>query len=131
CIQIDVNVAGQLPVFVADHGWSTRERNFSYLLDWDLCTRWCSNQHAAQFIYVVAKIALVTNAHGITFAAFDVFGDIHAADAGGDGLLDISNGQAVFRRLGTVHINIYIKALRNMFRKDRSHLRKRSEEHTS
>ncbi len=58
-----------------------RERDFGHLLDWDLYTGRSSDKDTAQFFYVVAKIALVTNVHGITFAAFDVFRDIHATDA--------------------------------------------------
>src|SRR5579872_856528 len=79
--EIYIDVARERTVFVPEHGRTTREGNACDLFDWDLCAGGCSDQISSQLVYVVPKIAAVTDVDGIAFAAFDVFSDHRAADS--------------------------------------------------
>ncbi len=127
-IQIDVNVAGQCAILIADHGRSPRERDFRDIGNWNLCARGCANQDAPQFLDVVPEIAAIADIHGIPLAAFDVLGDHFATDSRRDRLLHVSNGQTVASRLCAIHFDVEIKALRNTFSEDGAHLRNRRED---
>ena len=67
---------------------------------------------------VIAKVAAVADVDGIAFAAFDVFGDVFAADAGGDRPLHVRHGQPIARRFGAVDFDIDVKALRDALGED-------------
>src|SRR5258708_8429747 len=111
CIQINVDIPGELAVFVADHGWAVGKINPRDLLDWDLCAGRGCNQHATQLLDIIAEIAFIAHVHGISFTAFNVFTDIRSSDSRRDRLLDVSDGKAVFRALCAVYFNIHVKAL--------------------
>src|SRR5579863_2513738 len=127
-VEIDVDVASQRRVLIADHGGAARKRNLGDFANGDLRAVRRSNQEAAQRLDVVAKIPAVSDVDGITLAALDVFGDGLAADARRDHLLDISDGQTVPRSFGSVDLDVYVKALADPFGEDRPHARKRRQD---
>ena len=124
-VQIDVHVAGQRPVFIADHGGSPGERDFRDIGNWNLCARGRANQDAPQFLDVVPEVTAVPDIHWIPLAALDILGDHFAADSRSYRLLHISNSQTVASRFCTVHFDVEIKTLRNAFSEDGAHLRNR------
>src|SRR5260370_9451802 len=121
-VQIDVHVAGQRPVFIADHGGSPGERDFRDIGNWNLCARGRANQDAPQFLDVVPEVPAVPDIHWIPLAALDILGDHFAADSRSYRLLHISNSQTVASRLCTVHFDVEIKTSRNAFSEDGAHL---------
>src|SRR5713101_5689760 len=80
-VQVNVNVAGERPILIANHGWPTGERNLGHLCDRNLRASRSSNQDPSQLLDVIAKIAVVADIDWISLAAFDVFGDHFAADS--------------------------------------------------
>src|SRR5579864_8102487 len=100
-----------------------RKRDFRYLLNRDLRAGWSCDENAAQLIYVVAEVTQIANIHGIAFAAFYVFGYIHATDPRRDSLLYVGNRQSVLRSFGPVHFEVYVKALGNPLGEYRPDLR--------
>src|SRR5580704_17665847 len=127
-IQIDVNVAGQRAVFIADHRGSPRERDFRDIGTWNLRSGGSANQDAPQFLDVVPEVAVITDIHGIPLAALDVLGDHFASDSRSDSLLNVSDSQTATSCLRAVHFDVEIKTLRNAFREDGAHLRNRRED---
>src|SRR5579859_6918987 len=121
-VEINVDIARELPIFIADHRRTTRERNLGYFGDRYLRPRWCRNQHATQISDVVAEIALVTDIDRIATTAFDIFGNVHAPNPRLHSLLHVGNGQAVFRRFRSIDLHIDVKALRDPLGKNRTHL---------
>ena len=122
-VQIDVHVAGQRAVFIADHRGSSRERDFRDIGNRNLGTRGRANQDAPQFLDVVPEVAVVPDIHWIPLATLDVLGDHFAADSRTDRLLHISDSQTIASRLCAVHFDVEIKTLRNAFGKNGAHLR--------
>jgi len=55
-VEIDVDIASELAIFVTDHRRAAREGNFRYFGNRDLGARRCSVQYWATFFHVVAKI---------------------------------------------------------------------------
>src|SRR6266436_2092923 len=127
-VQIDVHVAGQGTVFIADHGRSSRERDFCDIGDWNLRAGWRADQDAPQLLDVVSEVAAVPDIHWIALAALDVFRDHFAADSRSDRLLHIGNCQTVASRFRPVDFDVEIKTLRNTFCEDGTHLRNRRED---
>src|SRR5713101_8461948 len=127
-VQIDVNVAGQRAVFIADHRRAARKRDFRDFGDGNLCARGRANQNAPQFLNVVPEVAAIPDIHWIPLAALDVLRDHFAADSRSDRLLHVSNSQTVAGRFRTVHFDVEIKTLRNALRKNGAHLRNRRED---
>ncbi len=107
----DVHVAGQGTVFIADHGRSSRERDFCDIGDWNLRAGWRANQDAPQLLDVVSEVTAVPDIHGIALAALDILGDHFAADSRSDRLLHIGNRQTIASRLRAVHFDVEIEAL--------------------
>src|SRR5579859_295952 len=128
CVQIKVNIPGELAVFVADHGWAVRKINLRDLLDWDLCAGRGCNQYAAQLLDIIAEIPFIAHVHGISLTAFYVFTNIHASDTRRNGLLNVSNSETVFRGFRAVYFHIQIEALGHALGKNRAHLRKGRED---
>src|SRR5258706_15843823 len=122
-IEVDIDVAGQGSLFVADHGRASRKRDFGDLLDGNLRAGRSGDEHAAELLDVVAKIAVVPDVDRIAFAALDVFRDHFTADPRTDRLLDISNGQAVAGSFEPVDFEVDVKALRYAFREDEANFR--------
>ena len=122
-VQIDVDISRELAIFIADHCGATRERNLGHFGNRYLRPRRCRNQHATQLSDVVAKITLVADIDRIAAAAFDVFGNIHASNAGFHRLLYVGNGQTVLRRFRTIDLHIDVKALGDPLGKNGTHLR--------
>jgi hypothetical protein len=58
CVEIDLDIASELAIFVTDHRRAAREGNFRYFRNRDLGARRCSDQYWATFFHVVAKITL-------------------------------------------------------------------------
>src|SRR5207249_9119362 len=81
------------------------------------------DQYARQLLQVVAKVALVANVYGIPFTAFDVFGDVLPANAGGYRTLHILNRQAVTGSLWPIDLDVHIEALRYSLGKDGADIR--------
>src|SRR5229473_4477090 len=122
-VQIDVDVAGQRAVFIADHRRTARKRDFRDIRNGNLRARGCANQNAPQFLDVVPEVAAIPDIHGVPLAALDVFSDHFAADSRSDRLLHISNRQTVASRFRTVYFDVEIEALRNAFCENGTHLR--------
>jgi len=80
------------------------------LLDANLRAGRSGDEHAAQLLDVVAKIAVVPDVDRIAFAALDVFRDHFTADPRTDRLLDIGNGQAVAGSFEPVDLDVDVKA---------------------
>ena len=112
-VQVNVNVAGELPVFVSDHGRSAREKDFGYFRNGNLSARGCPDQNTLQVLNVVPKVSVVTDVDRVALSAFDVFGDHCAADPGGDGLLNVRNRKSIASRFSPIHFDIQVKALPN------------------
>jgi hypothetical protein len=93
-----------------------------------LCARGRANQDAPQFLDVVPEVAAVPHIHWIPLATLDVFSDHFAADSRSDGLLHVSNSQAVTSRLCTIHFDVELETLRNALREDGAHLGNRRED---
>src|SRR5215469_12842463 len=117
-LEIDIDVAGEGRVLVADHGRPSRERDSGHLFDRNLGPGWCANQNSAQLIDIVPEVSVVADIDRIPLAPFDIFRDHSAADTGTDRLLDIGNGQAVTGGLLAVHFDVDVKPLRDAFRED-------------
>src|SRR5206468_11280593 len=120
--QVDIDIASQRAIFVADHRWTVRERNARHLSERNLCPRWRANQHTAHLVYVVAKVPLIPNIDGISLPPFDVFCNVLSANAGLNRSLHVLNGEAVTSSFCSIDLNVDIKALRHFFSEDRSHL---------
>src|SRR2546423_8578446 len=105
-VQVDVNVASELTVFVADHRRATGERNLRHLLNRYLRPGWSGNEHSIQLSGIIAEIAQVTNVNGITLATLDVLRHVHAADARGNCLLHVGDGQPVLGRVWTIALHV-------------------------
>src|SRR6266853_2895027 len=127
-VQIDVHIAGQRPVFIADHGGSPGERDFRDIGNWNLCARGRANQDAPQFFDVVPEVAVITDIHWIPLAALDILGDHFAADSRSYRLLYVRDSQTIASRFCTGHFDVEIKTLRNAFSEDGAHLRNRRED---
>ncbi len=80
-VQVNVNVTGQLAILVANHGRAVRKRNCGNLVKRNLRSGRSADQYPPQFIYVVAKVALVAHVDGIPLTTFNVHGHVHAADS--------------------------------------------------
>src|SRR2546427_2713012 len=91
-VEIDIDIARELPILIADHRRPPRKRNLSHFSNRYLCTGGCCDQHAAQVFDILPEIALIADVNWITLASFDVLGDIHPSYAGFDRLLHIGDG---------------------------------------
>ena len=79
-LQVQIDVAGKGAVFVANHCGAARvvdSRNLAY---GNLRAGRRRNQRLRQGVGSITKIAQVANGNREALAAFDVFGNIHAAD---------------------------------------------------
>src|SRR5438309_2466648 len=101
-IQVDVYVAGEGSILIADHGRPSGERNLGYFIDGNLRAGRCSDENSSKFLDVVSKVAVVTDIDRISFAALDVFGHHFAADSESDGLLHIRNCKPITRCFGPI-----------------------------
>src|SRR5215472_973617 len=110
-VEINVDVPGELALFVPDHSRSTRERNLRYLLDRYLRARGCSQENSLQRFHIIAEITLIANVHGIALPPLDVFCHIHTADAGGNGFLNVSHGEAITSSFRTIYFHIEVEPL--------------------
>src|SRR6266850_746508 len=122
-VEVDVHVPGEGSLFVADHRRASGKRDFGDLLDGNLRAGRSGDEHAAQLLDIVAKIAVVPDVHRIPFAALDVFGDHFTADPRTDRLLDIADSQTVAGGFQAVDLDIDIKTLRYVFREDGANFR--------
>src|SRR4029077_7906976 len=95
--EIDIDVAGQLSVFVADHGWPVTQRDTRDLAERNLHSGRRPDQYSTQRVQIVPIIRQVTNIDRIALAPFDGCRDILAAHAGADRALNGTDGQAVPR----------------------------------
>src|SRR6185312_3652259 len=119
-LQIEIHVAGERSIFVANHRWPAREEYSRDIVEGDLRTGRSSDENAADRIGVVAKIALVTDVDWEALPAFYVLGNIRAAYRRSNDALHVANGQSVARRLRTVHFDVQVKTLRHAFCKNRT-----------
>src|SRR5712671_4423693 len=112
-VQVNVDVAGQLAIFVADHGRTAREGHFGHFGNGNLGAGRRRNQNSVELFDIVAEVALVAYIDRIASASFNIFGNIHASNTRLDRLLNVRDGQAVLGRLRTIDFNIDVEALRN------------------
>ena len=103
---VDVNVARQKPVFVADHARAGGKADVRHLPERDLRARRSGNEHAAERIEVAAKATLVAHVHGIALAPLDGARDVLTTDRRLNHFFHIAHGQAVARCLFAVHSNV-------------------------
>src|SRR6266404_3870841 len=122
-VEVDVHVPGEGSFFVSDHRRASGKRDFGDLLDGNLRAGRSGDEHAAQLLDIVAKIAVVPDVHRIPFAAFDVFGDHFTADPRTDRLLHIGDGQTIAGGLQPVDIDVDVETLRYAFREDGANFR--------
>src|SRR5215831_8275337 len=126
-VEIDIDITGELAVFIADHGWSTGERNPRNLLDRDLSARRCRQEYSFQRFHVIAEVTLVANIHRVALAAFNIFRHIHAANPRSNRFLNVSHRESVSGSFRAVDFHVEVKALRNTLRKERPNLRQSRE----
>ncbi len=96
---IDVDVAREEPVLVAEHGRPLHDLDVGELGQRYLCPGRSRDEHAAQPIDIVAQLAGITHVDRIALAPFDGRCDVLASNRAHDHRLDLGYGQAVSRDL--------------------------------
>src|SRR3954469_23926484 len=76
----------------------------------------------AHLVEVAAKIPLIAHIDGVSFPAFDVFGDILPSDGRSNSRLDVLDRQAVAGRFRPIGLDFDVKALRDPLREHGPHL---------
>src|SRR5271168_1484287 len=109
--QVNVDVAGELPVFVADHRWARAQVDVRDFAERNLCAGWRHDQYATKRIQVISIVCEITNVDRVALASFDGGRDILAAHAGADRPLNVSHCQPVPRGDSAVHIYVDIEPL--------------------
>ena len=112
-VGIDVHVARELPVLIADHRRAFTQRDARQLPEGHVRPARGLDEDALERRQVVAEGAIVAHAHGIALAALDRARHGHAAHRGLDDVLHVGHRQAVARNRVATDVDVGEVALRH------------------
>ena len=73
-----------------------------------------------QLLWIVSEVALIANRDREPLPALHILSDTCSTNLRGDDSLNICHGEPVAGRLGSIHFDVQIKALRNSFGENRT-----------
>ena len=105
-VDVDVDVAGEPAVLVADHRGPFEEPDVGELRERDLRPRHRRNERAGELVGVVAELPRVADVDRVALAPLDRRRDVLAADRRHDDFLDFPDRQAVAGDLPPLQVEV-------------------------
>ena len=109
--EVNIDVAGELPVFVADHRGARAQVDMRDFAERNLRAGWRHDQYATKRVQVVAIVREIADVDRVALATFDGGRDILAAHAGANRALNVSDCQPVPRGDSAVDIDVDVEPL--------------------
>ena len=105
-VDVDVDVAGELAVLVANHRWAFDDPQCGELPERNLRAIRRGYEYTPELVDLIAQLTRIANVDRISLAAFDRGGDVLAADRGHDRLLHVIDGEAIAGDRRAVNVEI-------------------------
>src|SRR5258708_474579 len=111
--EVNIDVAGDLPVLVADHRRTLAQVDARDFAERNLRASRRHQQDSTKRVQVAAIVREIADVDRIALAAFDGGRDIFAAHARADRALNVADSQAVPRGDCAVHVHVDVEPLRH------------------